>query len=370
MKKTNVFLVSIALVLFTLGFTSCSDDEGGRGGGVPEKLEGIYVLNSGSITYNNSVLTFYDFTTQEITDKVFQKQNGQQLGDTGQDLLIYGSKIYITVHNSNVIFITDLQGKLIDHIQPIKDGKPQLPRHIIAHAGKVYATLFDGHVAKIDTTSLKIEDQVKVGRHPEKLRVSNNKIYVANSGGLDWNTPLGYDNTVSVIDINNFKEIKKLEVVVNPVQMEVNSQGDIYLVSMGNYWDIPNTLQYINPNTDEVSVVEDVHATYISVGKDDNLYIISSLFDENWNQTTDFRVYDTKTKSLKTNNFISDGTEINDAYSISTDLELGYVYIGESDYVTNGTMYIFTSAGKLIDKFDTGGINPMGAYYIKTNKSY
>jgi hypothetical protein len=366
MKRKKLFLAAVTAVLLTVGFTSCSDSNGGIDDDFSEKLEGIYVLNSGSMGYNNSILTFYNFSTQKTTEKVFQVQNGQSLGDTGQDLLVYGSKIYITVHGSNIIFITDLQGKLLSSIQPEKDGKPQLPRHIIAYGGKVYATLFDGHVAKIDTTLLKIEDQVKVGRNPEKLRVSNNKLYVANSGGLDFNTPLGYDNTVSVINLNSFTETKKIPVVINPSQMEVNSRGDIYLVSNGNYWDVPNALQYINPSTHEVTIV-DVHATYMSMGKDDNLYIISSQFDVNWNQTIALRVYDTKAKVLKTDSFISDGTVVEKPYSISTDSKYGYVYIGESDYITNGTMYIFTSTGQFVDKFDTGGLNPMGGYYVNVN---
>ncbi|MCF0177840.1 MAG: hypothetical protein HUJ90_04365, partial [Bacteroidales bacterium] len=42
----------------------------------------------------------------------------------------------------------------------------------------------------------------------------------------------------------------------------------------------------------------------------------------------------------------------------------GYIFVGESDYVSTGTMYVFTKDGKLYDKFDTGGLNPHGATFI------
>ena len=102
-------------------------------------------------------------------------------------------------------------------------------------------SLYDGYVARLDTASLEIEQKVKVGRNPEQLVVANNKLYVANSGGLDYNTPVGYDKTVSVVDLVSFQETKKIEVVTNPVNLVTDNQGDVYLVSMGDYGAIPNT---------------------------------------------------------------------------------------------------------------------------------
>ena len=51
----------------------------------------------------------------------------------------------------------------------------------------------------------------------------------------------------------HFKEKTKIEVVTNPVNLLADSQGDVYLVSMGNYGDIPNTFQRIDSKTDEVN---------------------------------------------------------------------------------------------------------------------
>ena len=106
---------------------------------------------------------------------------------------------------------------------------------------------------------------------------------MANSGGLDYNTPVGYDKTVSVIDLASFQETKKIEVVTNPVNLVTDSQGDVYLVSMGDYGAIPNTFQRIDSETDEVTTITETNATEMaSVG--DKHYMIYSQYNANWNQ--------------------------------------------------------------------------------------
>lgn len=332
------------------------------------KFDGIYILNSGKQGANNASLSFFDFDSKQTTYKVFQNENGKAVGEVAQDMLVYGSKMYVAVYGSNLIYVTDKTGKIVGEIKPTNNGQPQGPRNLTGYEGKVYATLYDGYLAKIDTTELKIEKQVKVGRNPEYVKAVNNKLYVANSGGMDYNTAIGYDKTVSVVDVASFTEKKQIPVVINPIILSApNSNGDIYLISNGNYKDVPNTLQKINTTTDTASTLTDINGTWMSMNHD-NLYLIYSQYDENWNQKISYLVYDTKTEKLITDNFITDGTVVEKPYSISTDPVNNYVYISTSDYKTNGNMFIFTSAGKLVSKFDTGGLNPMGAYYVSTTK--
>ena len=42
----------------------------------------------------------------------------------------------------------------------------------------------------------------------------------------------------------------------------------------------------------------------------------------------------------------------------------GDIYIGTSDYKTNGDIYRFDRNGKLIEKFSSGGINPNNAVFF------
>lgn len=324
------------------------------------EVSGVYILNSGKMGNNNSNISFYNFLTTEFKTKVFESANGTSLGDTGQDMVVYGSKMYIAVYGSGVIYVTDKQGKKLAAIESVKGDKKQQPRGLTSYEGKVYATLYDGYLAKIDTTKLEIESQVAVGRNPEYVRAANNKLYVANSGGLDYNTPLGYDKTVSVVDVATFRETEKIPVVINPDKMAVDSEGDIYVISNGNYGDIPNTLQRIDASTHKVTNVG--NATWMSMNND-KLYIIYSQYDANWNQVVSYHIFDAKTEKMLTDKFITDGTTVNKPFSINADPVYNYIYIGTSDYTNNGDMYIFTSDGKLVKKLDTGGLNPAGAYF-------
>ena len=297
----------------------------------------LYFLNSGNMGNNHATLTMYDPETGESDPDYFMTQNGRGLGDTAQDIIIYGEKMYIAVYGESTIEVTDLRAKSIKQIRT--EGQP---RYMVADGGKVYVTYYNGYVARLDTASLEVEATVPVGRNPEQLAIANNKIYVANSGGMDASTSVGYDKTVSVIDIPSFTEKKQLDVVLNPGRVQVDDQGYVYVVSIGNYGDIPNTLQRIDSRTDEVSVLEACPNATEMAYLDGVLYTYYSQYDANWNTTITFTSYN--------------GTTIAQPYSISA---AGInIYVAESDYTNNGDVYGFGTDGKLLITTEAG-LNPM-----------
>ena len=360
MKMNKLFYIFLSISLI-LGFASCSDDDNYPVVEPPIVGTGAYVLNSGKGGNNNANIAYYDYKTGKVTYNVFESLNGKGLGDTGQDIITYNNRTYVAVYGSAIIYVLDKTGKILSTIESEKDGKKQQPRNLTAYDGKVYVTYFDGYLARINPSTLKIEAQVAVGRNPEYVRASKGKLYVANSGGLDYNTAIGYDKTVSVVDVATFTEDKKINVVLNPDKMAVDSKGDIYVISNGNYKMgqpdfISNTLQRIDADTQEVTQIG--NATWMTVCND-KLYVIYSQWDPNSGNTITYSVYDAKTETKITDNFITDGTVVSKPCSISADLVKNYIYIGTSDYTTNGDMYVFSTDGKLIKSFDTGGLNPM-----------
>ena len=268
-----------------------------------------------------------------------------------------------------VLFVSFFAACEDGHNEILEPTERVLPRYFAAQNGKVYVTLYDGYLACIDTTSMSIVNQVKVGRNPEGIVAANNKLYVANSGGMDFNTETGYDKTVSIVNANNFS-VQSLEVAINPAILAADSKGNVYLISKGNYGDVPATLQRIDAQTQEVTVINEVSgATYMKM-YNDKLYIICSQYDSNWNQTANCIVYDAVNEKVIVDKFITDGTDINSAYSISVEPVTGNVYISMSDYRNTGDMYIFSPQGKLIKQFDTKGLNPVGAFFDGSQYSY
>ena len=184
-------------------------------------LKGFYLLNEGNMGSNKASLDYFDFSTGIYHRNIYAEANPaivKELGDVGNDIQIYGSKLYAVINVSNYIEVMD--AKTAKHIGEIKI--PNV-RYIKFHNGKAYASSyvapvkFDqnarvGYVAEIDTATLQVLRTVNVGYQPEELAIVNNKIYVANSGGYMFPN---YDRTVSVIDLETFKEKKKIDVAIN-----------------------------------------------------------------------------------------------------------------------------------------------------------
>lgn len=328
--------------------------------------KGIYVLNEGLFNMNNSTITWYDFETEQASTDWFEIQNGRKLGDTGNDLKIYGSKVYIVVSGSSQVEVLDADsGNSLARI-PFFDGeKPRQPRNVAFLHDKAFVCSFDGTVAVIDTATLEIEKFINAGRNPDGITTANNKIYVANSGGLDFPD---YDNTVSVIDFESMEEIKKITVGSNPYTMEADDRGFVYLISRGNYDDEKMQLQIIDSESDElVHTFTGFQALSFTLSED-RAYVYH--FDFMGSSGSNILVLDLESREVLSENFISDGTEIETVYGIMADPFTGNVYIADArGFSSTGRVYFFDSSGQKKYSF-SAGLNPgaMGVYYTQSEK--
>ena len=214
MKK---YLLGLAVLLMgTAVMTSCDPAKDYSETYLKVYSTGAYVVNSGNM-YNKieSSLTAIDYASSTATQNVFKTANGRTLGNTANDGIVYGNKIYLAVDQSNTIEVIDKKTK--QSIKQIKTtdllGKAEgaEPRHIIADGGKVYFTTFGGYVAAVDTTSFALQKKWQVGSYPEGLVIGNGNLYVANS-----NYGAGGGN-ISCINLSNDNvETKNIEGVNNP----------------------------------------------------------------------------------------------------------------------------------------------------------
>ena len=67
---------------------------------------------------------------------------------------------------------------------------------------------------------------------PDELEILGEYIYVANSGG--YRAP-EYDNTVSVIELNRFKQVQKIPVGINLHRIRADKYGKLWVTSRGDY---------------------------------------------------------------------------------------------------------------------------------------
>src|SRR5690606_37225025 len=93
----------------------------------------------------------------------------------------------------------------------------------------------------------------------------NDKIYVANSGGY---SPPNYESTISVIDISTFQESKRIEVGINLHRLKIDSEGDLYVTSRGDYYETPSKLFVVDTKTETVKKTFDVGISNFTIHKD------------------------------------------------------------------------------------------------------
>lgn len=219
----------------TAVMTSCDPAEDYPETYLQEYSTGAYVVNSGNMYSNiESSLTAIDYASSTATQNVFKTANGRSLGNTANDGIVYGNKIYLAVDQSNTIEVIDKKTK--QSIKQIKttdllgNAEGAEPRHISADGGKVYFTTYGGYVAAVDTTSFALQKKWQVGSYPEGLVIAHGNIYVANS-----NYGKGGGN-ISCINLSNDKvETKNIEGVNNPTSIYYAS--NVLYVLDNQYYD-------------------------------------------------------------------------------------------------------------------------------------
>lgn len=294
----------LALLCFlVLGMQSCRDgdtvisSEPEDTGSKAEKgdVVGLYLLNQGNMGSNKATLDYLDLSGDNSENVIYHRNiysernpnEIKELGDVGNDIKIYGSKLWMVINCSNKVEVADAYTCR-------KVAKIDIPncRYLAFDGGFAYVSAYVapvnmrqdaevGAVYKVDTLTMKVVDKVTVGYQPDELAVVHGKLYVANSGG--YRNP-NYDRTVSVIDLKTFKEERKIDVAINLHRCRADKYGQLWVSSRGDYKDVPSRLYWLKPNAsgqmEKGGEVEVPVSNMCIVG--DSLYYIGVQ----WNETS------------------------------------------------------------------------------------
>ena len=304
------------------------------------------LLNEGSD--NNAAISYLNTTTGEIDNAWFQNANGRSLGSNAQDMVAYGSKVYVTVTESNSLEVIDPTTGKSQRV----DMHGRKPRHIATHNGNLYITCYDKSVACIDTATLSLVATCPLGNfRPEGIAIANGKAFVASSWELNGNYTV-YDSTLYVIDLTTFSNPTAITVGMNLQRVYKLDENHIILTWTGNYGDIPAGTAIIDATTLDITPTSKPLSKLVVYNG--MLYGYATEYDENYNETATFRVIDATgvAQSFPFTPVIS-----NNAYGFNIDPNTGNIYITSSDYMTNGDLYSFTPSGSLRFKVETA-MNP------------
>ena len=203
---------------------------------------GLYVLCEGNMGSNKARLDYMNLETGEYYSNWYGAQNPTQLkelGDVGNDIMQYGGRLYAVINCSHKVEVMDLRAR---HI-----GQVELPncRYMAFRSDKLYVSAYVGSVAspdllgsvyEVDTATLRVTREVKVGHQPDELCIVDERLYVCNSGGYLSNR---YDSTLSVVDLGAFTETKRIPVGLNPTRVRVDDQKQLWVCCQGNYAEVP-----------------------------------------------------------------------------------------------------------------------------------
>lgn len=372
-KQFFIFFLSLQLAL-----TGCRDDElvvPTEYDIIPEMaapgtaIRGLYLVNEGNMGSNKCSIDYLDYFTGLYARNIYAERNPdvvKELGDVGNDIAIYGSKLYVVVNCSHKVEVLDARsGRRI--------GQVDIPncRYIRFHRGNAYVSSYvgpvlidpdapKGAVYRVDTTALNVTGKVSVGYQPEEMEIIDDYMYVANSGG--YRAP-NYDNTVSVIQMIDFKQIEQIEVGINLHRIKKDKYKKLWVTSRGDYESRPSRLYVLDkkPGYSRMVVIDTIPiaCSNMAIHGDSLYYYATEWNNYTASNTISYGIINVKTKHVASSNFITDGTEqeITVPYGIAIHPETGDIFVTDAkNYVSSGTLYCFDKNGRKKWSVRTGDI--------------
>ena len=338
-------LDKLVLIFIAVSLLSCKKDKEEDPIVSTNLSNGMVVLCEGLFQQNNSSLSWVDLSSGAVQNSFFLNKTGRLLGDTGNDLQKYGSKIYIVVNVSSTIEVLSASNfESIKQIEMTNGQVSKQPRSMAFANGKVFVSCYDGYVDVIDTTSLTVTNRIQVGQNPEGVTYANGNIYVANSGGLNFPN---VDSTLSVIDVNSEIELMKITVGPNPGAVIADAFGDVYVISRGNYGTIPSRLKRINTATNTMD--ETFNFDVNGISKMNNNFLI--------HDGTTVSIFNPNTESIENSNLVNT-SGVTTLYHIQYSASRDRIYLLDAmNYTSLGFVRVFNSDGSYVSSYEVG-LNP------------
>ncbi|WP_421919880.1 cadherin-like domain-containing protein [Marinifilum sp.] len=325
-----------------------------------KQISFFYVLNEGSFGGTGAVTMIN--RNDELTNNYFAAANGIPLGELPQSMAVNDDYAFIAVTTGSGAGYVEVVTKSDFTHHATIDGF-SYPREITLVGDKAYVANGNGvtgtypnqvkqnnEIYVIDLNTMATTGQISVGAGPEKMVVSNDKLYVANSGG--WSND---DKTVTVIDTETDQVIETISVKSCPKDMVVDANGDVWVYCAGvtsydENWNVVGIddagISKINTANSEVTSygltnlsTSGIKNIAINKAKDVVYFMSDAVYAMNITDTT-----------LPTSKFI-DAT----FYGIDVNPVSDNLWLCEAaDATTAGTVYVYDNAGTEQKSFTVG----------------
>jgi len=322
----------------------------------------FYLLNEGNMGSNHASLDFFNHQEGTYALNIYESMNPGStlgLGDVGNDLKIYGDKLYVVVNGSGKV-------EVLDKYTGIKLCQIAVDncRKLAFWKTKVLITSYNGFVGVVDTSRLQngagnvlLDNQIPVGREPEGLAVAGDHLFVANSGGY---SPPIYDKTVSVIDLITAHVNKTLVLDVNLNDVQKDNNGHVIVSARGNYTDIPPSFYILDSATGDILKHVDIPVGNFTI-QHDLMYYFTSPYTQDGSpaQQIAYGRFNLKTLKAVDGSFLAGEVQnlIKIPFALAVDPKGDKILISDAgDNTTPGKLYWIDSNGEVLWKVQTGEI--------------
>jgi len=296
----------------------------------------ILVGNEGNFQYGNATLSAYNKYTNEISNNIYQSINQEPIGDVLHSITHINHQIYLVVNNSGKIIVIDDES--FEKIYEINNLIS--PRKIIkVDNSKFYITDIYSNTISIYDHYNQSTSYISVSGWCEDMVMQNGKVFVGNIT----------NNLVYVINSSNNSIIDSISVGTNPVSMQEDARGNLWVLSQGNQ----------NQNeSPSISIIETQnHSIIKSFNLVDNQSFPGFLnIDIETHQVFLINKHIYKFQNLDdTNPQIIWDNSGNNFYNLKINPYNKDLYITDAkDYVQNGSLIIIDSIGNFKQEISTG----------------
>ncbi len=361
LKSTQFAFFYLSILLSSTFFIACDtkDDvipiEPQRG----KYASGILIANEGPFQNGSGSITFYDPVAGTVEQNAFERANNRVLGNIVQSVNVYENSIYTVVNNAGKVEVASDDSFVSTGVI---EGLA-LPRYFLGITPqKAYITEWgangvEGNVQVVDLRTNQVIKTIPVGSGAERMLLVGNEVYVACKGGF------GSDNRVFVIDTRNDSVVKEIEVGANPNSLQLDAQGNIWVLCGGQF------------RSDFTGLVSSSELYKI----DPNSRSVTGQFPFNdFNNTASDLVINERGDTLyflKGGSVFAVGISLGEQITIDTILQgfyygLGYnpvdglLFVSDAnDFASNGSVFIVDPVAGIIDEIPAG-IIPNGGFYF------
>ena len=320
--------------------------------------QGVFVICEGPFGSGTGTVSFYNRSTQAVSNDIFQTVNSIPLGNIVQSMNIHNGKGYIVVNNSGKVEVVNAS----DFKSSASITGLDKPRYFLGiDNSKGYVTQWgatgaDGSVKVINLSSNTVSSTINTGKGAENMVKVNSSVYVTCKGGYD------NDSIVTVINTGTDAVSATINVGPNPSGIQVDANGKVWVLC-GGEWNSTFTallktgrLVRINPST---NTIEQTFTFASATSSPSNLTINAAKNKLYYTYSGSVYAQDISAPSLSNTGFIG-----RSFYGLGVDPSNDYIFGSDAgNFTSNGYVIRFNASGAKVDSFKVGIIP--GNFYFK-----